>query len=293
MSSLLSTEDSNFSPLFQEHGQNLFNIRTIKSRILNFYSNIQSCDMNRVAEFNLPHLYEIFSDLDEIGQLDVTDALCQVVLGDPEINSVLPSIYASYTHFFSLHEIQLAREILACKEPWKMLESFPLYARYENMITNHIQNSPQIKVMAFVGCGPLPVTLLLFSKLYGIRCIGVDRDPEAVVLAKSCVKHFGLEKEINILEGDETALSKIEWDSVLIAGLAEPKERIFRNLHLMIKNRTSGPEKSISVCYRNYSGMRQLLYLSVQPEQIKGFRKIKEIYPAGKVNNTLVFLECE
>jgi hypothetical protein len=39
--------------------------------------------------------------------------------------------------------------------------------------------------------------------------------------------------------------------------------------------------------------MRQLLYWPAPPEQIKGFRKIKEIYPAGKVNNTLVFLECE
>jgi hypothetical protein len=114
-----------------------------------------------------------------------------------------------------------------------------------------------------------------------------------VSLAKSCVKHFGLEKAISILKGDETVLSKIEWDSMLIAGLAEPKQRIFRNLHKMIKNRTSGPEKSVSVCYRNYSGMRQLLYWPVQPEQIKGFRKTKEIYPAEKVNNTLVFLKCE
>ncbi|MHC1756686.1 MAG: hypothetical protein AB9861_14875 [Methanosarcina sp.] len=37
-------------------------------------------------------------------------------------------------------------------------------------------------------------------------------------------------------------LSKMEWDSVLIAGLAEPKQRIFRNLHLMIKNRKLDPK---------------------------------------------------
>jgi hypothetical protein len=152
-----------------------------------------------------------------------------------------------------------------------MLESFPLYARYEDMINVHIQNSPDIEVLAFIGCGPLPVTLLLFSKLYGIRCIGVDKDPEAVSLAKSCVKHFGLEKKISIIKGDETVLSKIEWDSVLIAGLAEPKQCIFRNLHSMIKNRKSDSKKSVSVCYRNYSDMRQLLYWPVQPEQIRGF----------------------
>ena len=156
-----------------------------------------------------------------------------------------------------------------------MLESFPLYVRYEDLIKTHVENSPGIEVLAFIGCGPFPVTLLLFCKLYGIRCIGIDTDPEAVALAKSCVKHFGLEKEISIIEGDETVLSELEWDSVLIAGLAEPKQRIFRNLHSMIKNRKSGSKKSISVCYRNYSGMRQLLYWPVQPEQTQRFPKNK------------------
>jgi hypothetical protein len=112
-----------------------------------------------------PYLYEILSELDEIGHMNVADDLCQAVLKDPVISSVLPSIYTSYTHFFSLHETQLASEILACKEPWQMLKSFPLYARYENMIKTHAQNSPRIGILAFIGCGSLPVTLLLFSKL--------------------------------------------------------------------------------------------------------------------------------
>ncbi len=293
MNSLLSEKNSNFSSLYPECGQNLYNLQNIKSHLLHFYNNIQFCDMNKIAELNLPYLYEIFSELDEVGHMDMAEDFCQALLKDPVISSILPAIYSSYTHFFSIHETQLARKILACKEPWKMLESFPLYARYEYTIKIHVQNCSQIKVLAFIGCGPLPITLLLFSKLYGIRCIGIDQDPEAVALAKSCVKHFGLEKEISIVKGDENSLAELDWDSVLVAGLAEPKKRIFRNLHSIIKNRKPESEKSISVCYRDYSGMRQLLYWPVQSECIKGFRKIKEIYPDGKINNTMVFLECE
>jgi hypothetical protein len=174
-----------------------------------------------------------------------------------------------------------------------MLESFPLYHRYVNLIKVQVQNAPDIETLSFIGCGPLPVTLLLLSKLYGIRCIGIDKDPEAVSLAKSCVKHFGLEREIGIILGNEAALSRIEWDSVLIAGLAEPKIRIFRNLYSITKKKKLELKKPISICYRNYTGMRQLLYQPVMPEHIKGFRKVKEIYPSGGVNNTLVFLECE
>ncbi|MCC4767578.1 methyltransferase [Methanosarcina sp. DH1] len=290
MNSLLSAEGNSLLPIFQDYEPQLYDIR---SHILHFYNNIKDRDLSISAESNMAELYMIFSELDELGHLDVSEDLCQALLRDPVIRSVLPAIYTSYTRFFSLHETQLAKNILAYREPWKMMESFPLYSRYEKMVKTQVRASPGIEVMSFIGCGPLPVTLLFFSKLYGIRCIGVDQDPEAVDLAKSCIKHFGLEKEITILEGDETVLSKMEWDSVLIAGLAEPKQRIFENLHTMIKNRESSSEKPISVCYRNYSGIRQLLYWPVQPEQIKGFRKINEIYPAGKVNNTLVFMECE
>ncbi|OEU43066.1 methyltransferase [Methanosarcina sp. Ant1] len=283
-------ESNNFPALFQDYGKQLYEIR---SQMLHFYNKINEFDLTTMAESSLEELYEIFSELDTLGHLDVDNEMCEFVLRDPVIQSLLPAVHSSYSSFFSLHETQLARKILNHENPWKMLESFPLYPRYENLINVHVRNSPRIEVLAFIGCGPLPVTLLLFSKLYGIRCIGIDKDPEAVTLAKRCVKHFGLEKEIIIVEGDETVLAELEWDSVLIAGLAEPKARIFQNLHNIIKRRKSESKKLISVCYRNYTGMRQLLYWPVRPEHSRGFQKISEIPPTGGANNTLVFLECE
>jgi hypothetical protein len=290
MNNMQIAESNNFPILFHRYEPQLYSIR---SHILHFYDNIKDRDLSATSESNLTELYRIFSELDDVGHMDVDNETCELILRDPVIQPLLPAIHASYSNFFSLHETQLAREILANEKPWEMLESFPLYPRYEYLINVHVQTSPDIKVLAFIGCGPLPVTLLLFSKLYGVRCIGVDQDPEAVSLAKSCVKHFGLEKEISIVLGDETALSKIEWDSVLIAGLAEPKKRIFKNLRDITKKKNPELKKQISVCYRNYTGMRQLLYRPVRPEHTLGFQKIKEIYPSGGVNNTLVFLECE
>ena len=290
MSTMQIAESNSFPVVFHRYELQLYSIR---SHILHFYDNIKDRDLSITSEANLADLYGVFSELDELGHMDVDNEMCESVLQDAVIKPLLPAIHTSYSNFFSLHETQLARNILANKNPWKMLESFPLYPRYENLINVHIQNSSEIEVLAFLGCGPLPVTLLLFSKLHGIRCIGIDKDPEAVDRAKSCVKHFGLEKDISIILGDETVLSKIEWDSVLIAGLAEPKKRIFRNLRSTIKKRKKELKHPISICYRNYTGMRQLLYQPVRPEHTRGFRKIKEIYPSGGVNNTLVFLECE
>jgi hypothetical protein len=289
MSNIQTAEISNLSVLFQNSGKQLYNIRSL---ILNFYSKINMFDMKE-AESNLDELYVLFSELDELVHMNIRDDLYQAVFKDPVIRSLLPAIHRSYSNFFSIHETNMAREILNNDNPWEMLESFPLYQRYVNLIKDQVENSADIKRLAFIGCGPLPITLILFSKLYGVYCIGIDKDPEAVELAKKCVKHFGLEKEINIVLGDETVLSRVEWDSVLIAGLTEPKTRIFRNLYSIIKKKKLELKKPISICYRNYTGMRQLLYWPVRSEHIRGFKKIKEIAPSNGVNNTLVFLECE
>jgi len=289
MNTVPIAERSNFPTLFQASEKQLYDIR---AQMLLSYSKITELDLTTATDSNLAELYEVFTELDALGHMDINSEMCEYILRDPMIKSLLPAIYTSYSSFFSLHETHLAQKILTQKNPWKILKSFPLYTKYENMIKVHFQNSPRIEVLAFIGCGPIPVTLLLFSKLYGIPCIGIDQDPDAAALAKSCVKHFGLEKKIDIICGNETTLSEVEWNSVLIAGLAEPKRRIFQNLHKIIK-RKSKPKKPISVCYRNYTGMRQLLYGPVRLKYTRGFRKIKEIYPVGGANNTLVFLEVE
>lgn len=293
---LISTVDSSgfpvildLPPIFQNCE---LQIRSIRARIFVFCARLKNQDLNIASDANLEKLYSLFSELDELAHLDIEQRMCDFIFQDPAVQSLLPAIHSSYSNFFSLHETQLAHRVLASKAPWEMLEAFPLYSRYQKLISDHIQNCPEIKELAPLGCGPFPVTLLLFNKLYGIRCIGVDNNLEAAGLAKSCVEHFGLEKEIAIIQGDETVLSRIEWDSVLIAGLAEPKTRIFNNLRSIIIKQNPQATKPVSICYRNYTGMRQLLYRSFKPEAIKGFQKMKERYPSGEVNNTLVFLEC-
>ncbi|MHC1756684.1 MAG: hypothetical protein AB9861_14865 [Methanosarcina sp.] len=80
--------------------------------------------MNKIAEFNLPYLYDIFSELDELGHMDVADDLCQAVLGDPMINSVLPSVYAGYTHFLVCMRPSLQEKFWPAKNPGRYWNLF-------------------------------------------------------------------------------------------------------------------------------------------------------------------------
>jgi hypothetical protein len=45
-------------------------------------------------------------------------------------------------------------------------------------------------------------------------------------------------------------------------------------------------KRGSSVVYRAYSGIRAALYRPVQPEDIKGFKIVNQVFPSGRVNNT-------
>ena len=141
--------------------------------------------------------------------------------------------------------------------------------------------------MVFIGCGPVPITLILMSRLYGIRSIGLDSSFEAVKIARKVVRCLGLENDIRIILGDDSLLQELSWDMLLVSALSEPKARIFRVLHEILKKRKeNGP-----VVFRTYTGMRAVLYEPVKSGDIEGFSIIKKIPPSGRVNNTIVFAE--
>jgi len=259
----------------------------VRSKVLAFCHEIES----REDEVHTPEdLYQIYQDLDDLAHLEVSSHLASHILEDPEIRQALPTIRSYYAAFFDHHEVLLAENMLRSKDPWSMLKKFPLYPRYKALIKNQVEavSLSQDQVLAFLGCGPLPISSILLGGLYGIRSIGLDVDPLAASLARKCIQCLGLEENISIVEGNESVLADLEWDAVLVAALAEPKKRIFQTLRTILKE--TGPRP---ICYRTYTGMRAVLYQPVQPEEIKGFRKTCEIAPQGRVNNTLVVLEPE
>ena len=107
--------------------------------------------------------------------------------------------------------------------------------------------------------------------------------PEVAELSRKVIKKLGLESEIEVVQGDETALKDIDYTVVMVAALAEPKERVFANLWDIVDTVTP-------VLYRTYTGMRAILYSPVTERATRGFHKEVMILPTGKVNNTSVLI---
>ena len=270
-------------------------LNIVKPLILGFFKDIKSYSADALAALAPEKLYQKFQIIDDLAHLNAGDSLAGMILDDPEIRCELPVIRSYYTTFFSIHERHLAKELLNAEDPWLVFESFPLYPRYKTLIKNQItkMNFSSESVLAFIGCGPVPMSLILLSRLYKLHTIGIDLMPDSVSLARRVIACMGLGDHITIIQGDETRLRELKWNFVLVAALAEPKKRIFKNLKTILREaalRQPG-NNNTTVIYRTYTGMRAVLYKPVQQNDINGFKIITEILPTQRVNNTTMIAQ--
>ena len=261
-------------------------LATLKQLLTSFHRQIAHHTRESLAQLSPDELFRLFLMLDDISHLEGGDRLGQLVDSDPEIHGMLPSIRSYYEHFFSLHENHLAEAILRDPEPWQALAGFALFPRYEGLIRNErsLATEPSDgRPLAFVGCGAVPVSLFLHTRQSDRRAIGIELDSQAASLARRCVDRLGLGDRIEIVVGDERRLATLDFGSVLVAALAEPKARIFATLRSLLEARPS-----VSVFYRTYTGLRTLLHAPVRPQDIAGFHIVGEVAASGRINNTSV-----
>ncbi len=267
-------------------------LEIIKPHIMAFAKRIRQYDEKALRDMHPDDLYRLFLLLDDLAHMDAGPHLAGLILDEPEIRSVLPSIRNYYNTFFSIHEVHLAETLLESSDPWETLKSFPLYPRYKALVENQIEldRIGSDKRLVFIGGGPVPSSLILLNHLAGVRSVGLDVSEEACNWSRKIIQRLGLEKEIDIVRGDETRLREIDWDIILVAAMADPKERIFRNLRHILQERD---KRDALVFFRTYTGMRTILHVPVTEDEIKGFRIVKTFYPMGRVNNTTVVAKLE
>ena len=229
-------------------------LNIIKPHILAFAEKIRKYTRQMLEELPPDELYRLYQLLDDLAHMGAGEHLAALILDEEEIKSVLPVIRSYYAAFFSIHEEHLAQQLLDADDPWTMLKSFPLYSRYEALIKGQMELIPDLpgKKWVFIGCGPVPMSLILMSHFYGTRSLGLDASKDSIQLAKGVIKSLGLESHIEIVHGDDFILKDLDWDAVLVAALAEPKERIFGNLRTLLAQQ----KRHVPIIYKNYNGMR-------------------------------------
>lgn len=235
---------------------------------------------------NVEAVIPLLDEIEEIAHDESIDfESAKHILDDPGMNHALRVIRRFYVNLGMKLEIEKAEEVLASEDPWKTLGSFYFYPRYIELLKNEatLGRYREGERIVFIGGGPLPLTWILLASVHGMGVSVVEVEPELAELAGRVIEKLGLEGDVRVINGDETAIRDLEFDIVLVAALAEPKERVFRNIHRYVDGDTR-------VIYRTYTGMRAILYSPVGDEDVRGFRRAGIVLPSGKVNNTSVLV---
>ena len=243
-------------------------------------------DLKSLDSVNLSEITELLNEIEVIAHdedIDVDSA--KHILDNDRMNKALKLIRRFYLYIGARLETENAKEIIESNNPKEALDSFHFYERYEGLLKNEskLAKFNEKTTFVFVGSGPLPLTLIMFAETFKCKCIGIEIQEDVAVLSREVIKKLNLDDKIEIITGDENTLKEIDFDVVMIAAFAEPKEKVFSNVWEIVDLNTP-------VLVRTYSGMRAILYAPLTDKILRGFHKEVMLLPIGNTNNTSVLL---
>lgn len=266
---------------------------SILEEILSLYRDIRHLSDEQILYGSSDKSEKLFLRLDSLITLDLSrDIVCELLKMEE-----LEPVFAQINKFRNLYtvrlEIRYANEILESKSPWDVLEKFPFYENYLRLVLTEYRSfglKPGNRII-FLGSGPLPLTLIVFFKHYGIRCIGIEQDSARADLSIRTLDKLGLSKNITIVNGNHFSLNAFDFSNpytrvraIMIAAQAEPKMEILNHLLKVVP-------VGLKISYRVYEkGLMKLLNRSILLDPPEGFEE-KRIQPDPPAYNTVVVLE--
>ena len=253
---------------------------------LSSYGDLDTEGISALDGTDIEEITKILDDIEVIAhdkEIDFDSA--KHILDDEKMNKALQLIRKFYVYIGARLERENAMKILESDDPKAVLDSFHFYGRYIGLIENEMQLAKfnENKTFVFLGSGPLPLTLIMFNMVTGCKCIGIEQFEEVADLSRKVLKRLGLDEGIEIITGDEKTIADLDYDILMIAAFAEPKDRVFANVWDVVDEKTP-------VLYRTYTGMRAILYSPVTEKDTRGFHQEVMLLPKGKTNNTSVLI---
>jgi hypothetical protein len=243
-------------------------------------------DLNSLNSIDLDEITVLLDEIEVIAHDETIDFdSAKHILDNERMNKALKLIRKFYLYIGARLESENAQEIIRSDNPEATLDTFHFYERYEGLLKNEskLAHFHDDKTFVFIGSGPLPLTLILFRKAFGCKCVGIEVQEDVAELSRKVIDKLGLSEGIEIIVGDENKLKEIDYDIVMVAAFAEPKDRVFSNVWETVDITTP-------VLVRTYSGMRAILYAPLTDKDIRGFHKEVMLLPLGNTNNTSVLL---
>jgi hypothetical protein len=197
-------------------------------KILKLAHEVQDFSGQEIRNTALEELLSYLHILEELVHHDLDPAS-----HDDQLENASQVIRSFYQQLIIKMEMDQAQKILTATKPWPWLRNYYFYQDYERLISKEQEMAgftPYERV-AYIGGGALPLSLILYHHLFGIRGVSIEKDPERAEISRKVLHKLDLASHIHVIQGDETLLAEIEFEGYIVDAQAEPKKRVLTHLH--------------------------------------------------------------
>ena len=251
-------------------------------KILELAQSLQDYSAEKITDTPLEELLPFLNVLEEVVHCDTDRASVSPTLSDGKLQNASQVIRDFHRQLTVKMETEQAQKILDASKPWPWLRNYYFYKDYQSLIIREQEMAgfAPYERLAYIGGGALPLSLILYQQLFGIRGVSIEKDPELAAISRKVLHQLDLSSHIHVICGDETRLAEIEFEGFIVDAQAQPRKRVFTHLH------ASAPAEAKIVC-RTCAG---LLNSQLSPEDVFCFRKMGECPPTGRVKNASVLV---
>ncbi len=221
--------------------------RTLKTEFLEIYNKISHLSGDDILFGNIEKYLPYIESLRKLGQRKVSHSLKERSKKIPKITKSLRKV-SEIMYFSNLRrEIEDSKRITKDTNSFEAIKKLSYYNEYKSTISTEVKGAGLRKgdKLLFLGSGPLPISLILFSYFFNIDSIGIERERKFCDYSKNLIKKLGMEDRIKIIHGDHFSLPFNEkFEHLIIALDAEPKDEIFNHLQ---NNLLSGTQFSFRI----------------------------------------------
>jgi nicotianamine synthase len=219
-------------------------------------------------------------------------AEARMVLADARIRAIVPRLRQLCATGETELERAWARRIACSPDPSAELERFPYVENYRLLI--RLEWSAVLGAagavlptrIAFIGCGPLPLSPLLLARHHGVAVDAYDRDQQAVDQARAVVEAVPAPGLLRIHHGDTARCPDLRaYDVVVLAALvgvtAGAKRAVIRHVHDRMR-------PGALLAARSAHAARSLLYPVLDLESLAELELLSVVHPLNQVINSVV-----
>ncbi|MCQ4163611.1 nicotianamine synthase family protein [Tahibacter harae] len=142
-----------------------------------------------------------------------------------------------------------------CSGSASSLHDYRLNKRFQRLLQREtsLLRGKNPRRALFIGSGPFPISAIWLHRNLGIPVDGLDVSLDAVERSRELIDKLGLSGSIGIIHEDSRSYNVSEYDVIIVALLAKPKQLILENIH-------SSAKDSCEIICRTSFGLRSVIY---------------------------------